>query len=523
MNAAPSSQHDVRGSALDPSSPGARRSRRVVPTRPWRGAATVACKGRSGLTLASGLLMLACAWPSGTTLAQTAVAPTAAMAESTQTAAGSSGPASPRVPSFDKAPMDVPEGLNETHGGKANLLEAWRMALGNDPTYAGAGAANRAAQQAIPQARADLLPDVGASVRTQWNRRKVHSGTSTGKSFTRWHSNTMGVELTAPIWRLDRWVALDQAKSRVEGAEADFAFARQDLLLRLATRYFGVLRAADNLSFAQAEREAFGQQLQQSKQRFEVGLIAVTDVEEAQAGYDLATAREIDAQNALETALEVLREVTGRYMPTLATLGPDLPLETPNPDDIQAWTITALNQNLQLLSQRLDTETAKNEIRRVEWAGNLPTLDLVASHTRGDSNGPERSANETDTSVVGFQMNVPLFTGGRVLAETRERRELYQVSLDELERQRRAVQRQVRNAFLGVKAGIARVAALEQAVRSNEAAARAVEAGFEVGTRTTVDVLNAQRDLFSAQRDYAASRYDYILDVLTLKQAAGTL
>ena len=290
-------------------------------------------------------------------------------------------------------------------------------------------------------------------------------------------------------------------------------------MVRVAERYFGVLEAEDELGFARATLEAFEQQLAQSRQRFEVGLIPITDVEEAKAGFDLSRAQLIAAENALDIAREALRETTGEYREKLAPLT-EMPLVTPKPEDIDKWTEIALDRNPRLLAAKHDTETARREIQRIQ-AGHSPTLDAVGSIGLNDSGSSP--AGETKRANVGLRLNLPLYSGGSVLSRTRESRHRYQRTLDVLERERRRAQRETRDAYLGVESGISRVRALEQAVRSNRAAAEAVEAGFQVGTRTSVDVLDAQRELFRALRDLAEARYGYVLDVLRLKRAAGAL
>ena len=405
----------------------------------------------------------------------------------------------------------------------ADLMSVYDLATTADPTFQAAGAANRAAQEATPQARAGLLPALNAQVGTRGNEVEVNQGTALGGAGRRnFNSQFYSIDLVQPLYRRDRWLALDQARVEVDRADATFAFEGQALMLRAAERYFDVLRAADALTFAVAEMEAFGQQLEQSRQRFEVGLIAVTDVEEAKAGFDLARAQVIQAENALDNAREALREVTGQYHPEIRGLGDEMPLDTPVPDDIDRWTETALDQNLELMGQRYQADIARRQIG-IEESGHVPTLDLVASLGRNKANGGVSGASDNQTRSIGLEINVPIYAGGSVVSRTRESRHLYQQAIDDTERVRRAVQRQTRNAFLGVRSGISRVQALEQAVRSNESAVEAIEAGFQVGTRTTVDVLNAQRDLFGARRDYADARYLYIIDILTLKQAAGTL
>ena len=390
-----------------------------------------------------------------------------------------------------------------------NLLQVFELAQASDPEYLATGAENRAAQEIRPQALAGLLANVNVSADAAWNERQRSDD---------YRSHNIILNIAQPIYRRDRRIAVDQAGSRIARADALYAAARQDLMVRVAERYFRVLEAEDELSFAQATLEAFEQQLKQSRQRFEVGLIAITDVEEAKAGFDLARAQLIAAENALDTAREALRETSGEYQERLAPLG-DMPMVTPKPADIDKWTEVALSQNLRMLAAGHQTETARREIERVQ-AGNSPTLDAIGSYGLNDSTSRD---GDTRNASIGLRLNMPLYTGGSVLSRTRESRHRYQQALDVLERERRRAQRETRDAYLGVNSGISRVIALEQAVRSSETAAEAIEAGFQVGTRTSVDVLDAQRDLFRARRDRAEARYSYVLDVLRLKRAAGVL
>ena len=393
----------------------------------------------------------------------------------------------------------------------ANLVEVFELAIASDPEYLASGADNRAAQEALPQARAELQPRIGLTYDTRWNDRQRAGD---------FRSDNISLSLVQPVYRPDRRIALDQAGSRIARADAIHAAALQDLMVRVAERYFAVLEAQDELGFAQATLDAFEQQLAQSRQRFEVGLIAITDVEEAKAGFDLSRAQLIAARNALDIAREALRETTGAYQEQLAPLR-ETHLVVPEPADIDQWTTIALERNLRLVAAKHDTETARREIERIR-AGHSVTLDAVASIAMNDSEsgGP---LGETRRSDVGLRLSFPLYSGGSIVSRTRESRHRYQRSLEVLERERRRAQRETRDAFLGVGAGISRVEALEQAVRSSQAAAEAIEAGFQVGTRTSVDVLDAQRELFGARRDLSEARYRYLLDVLRLKRAAGTL
>ena len=397
-----------------------------------------------------------------------------------------------------------------------NLLDVFGSALASDPEFLAAGADHRAAREIRPQALADLLPSARVSLDRQWR-----VSLDRQPRLPDFRSDVLTLTVQQPVYRRDRRIAVDQAGSRIAQAGALYAAARQDLMVRVAERYFRVLEAEDNLSFAQATLEAFEQQLAQSRQRLEVGLIAITDVEEAKAGYDLSRAQLIAAENALDIAREALRETTGRYQEKLAPLG-EMQLVMPEPADIDTWTETALERNLRLLAARHNAETARREVERVQ-AGHSPTLDAVGSLGLNNREASIGGSGENRHTTIGLQLRLPLYSGGSILSRTRQSRHRYQRTLDLLERERRRAQRETRGAYLGVGSGISRVHALGQAVRSNETAAEAVDAGFQVGTRTSVDVLDAQRELFRARRDLSQARYGYILDVLRLKRAAGTL
>ena len=302
-----------------------------------------------------------------------------------------------------------------------------------------------------------------------------------------------------------------------------------------AQRYFDVLAAEDRLTSIKADGEAIARQLEQAKQRFEVGLIAITDVQESQAAYDQSVANEIGAKRTLATAREFLREITGEYVAKLDAPGEDFPLLNPDPNTETRWVEMSLDQNLNLVASRLDEALARDEIS-FRRNGYYPTLDLVA--TTGDtdtdstysatdpiSGNPISNINsfKNDSNRISVQFNVPLFAGGYNTSRVREAVYLHRASREQLQRVTRETERQARDAYLGVLSEISRVKALQQAVASSQTALLATQAGYEVGTRTIVEVLNSQFALYLAITNYYQSRYDYIMNALRLKQAAGTL
>ena len=399
-----------------------------------------------------------------------------------------------------------------------DLAGAYRAAAENDPEFQAAAATRDAALESVAIARAALRPNVsfgGSATLVSDSVREPDTGSDTYSRLS------LSLEASQPVYRPDRTVRLGQARIREEKAEIDFAVRVQELIDRVVERYFGVLEATDDYRFAQTNREAIAQQLRQAQQRFEVGLIAITDVEEAKSRFDLASAREIGAKNALDNAREAMRETIGEYPEELASLGEDLPLRIPDPADIDEWTGTALERNLMIRSASFAVAIAKEGIR-LAGTGGEPAIDVFGQAQAQDSNRNPVGREDVSASV-GLRLQWPFYTGGRVSAQTREARALHREAMHMQERARRNAVRLTRQAYLGVESAIARVGALTQAVVSSQSALDAVDAGFQVGTRTSVDVLDAQRDLFQAQNDLAAARYDYIRNALKLRLAAGTL
>lgn len=418
-----------------------------------------------------------------------------------------------------------------------NLLQAFELALASDPQLREAEANRMAALEAKPQARAALLPQLNFTWdKTLANDSEGISSQPDGQGsffetpFSRdREGDSYTLRLRQSVFRWDQWVALRQADARIAQAEVDYRAAVQDLMLRVAQRYFAVLASVDSLESTQATKEAVARQLEQAETRFEVGLIAVTDVREAQAAYDTAIADEIAAKRSLGTAKEELREVTGHFIDVLDAPAENLPMIPPEPRDSEAWVNTAMEQNLSLTSSRLAVDIAQEETgsRR---AGHYPTLDLVVTRNETSDVTDTFSTvsarglkDDFSNDSITLNLSVPIYSGGSVSSSVREAVHLERAAKERLERVARETQRVTRDSYEGVISEISRVAALNRALESSATALEATEAGFEVGTRTTVDVLNARRDQFNARTSYLRSRYDYILNVLSLQQAAGTL
>lgn len=414
----------------------------------------------------------------------------------------------------------------------ASLLEVYQQALQSDPQIHEAEARRLAALEAKPQARGVLLPQV--SFDANWETFE-----SQGSSFSLGLNRTVEVtqetdrkgwnaQLTQTVFRWDQIVNLKRADKIVAKAEAVRESAQQDLIIRVAQRYFNVLAAEDRLTSIHADRTAIARQLEQAKQRFEVGLIAITDVQESQASFDRSVANEIAAKRELATARNLLREITGEYTSELSAPREDFPLALPEKSE-RDWVDMSLSQNLNLVASRLDEKLARDEIS-FRRTGHYPTVDLyirsanqVNDGTGTNDGAPSTIDSDFDTDIIGIQFNLPIYSGGATSSRVREAVYLHRASREQLQRVTRETERQSRDAYLGVLAEQSRVEALEQAVASSRTALEATQAGFDVGTRTIVDVLNSQFALYVAITNYYQSRYDYILNVLRLKQAAGTL
>ena len=413
-----------------------------------------------------------------------------------------------------------------------DLIGVHDLAVDSDPRLQAAEFRRQATGENKNIARANLLPQLGAG--GTWNRGNSETEIP---GFAQTIDNDIdedvySLNLRQSLYRQANYESLDVARGQITQAEAVYQVAYQDFLLRVADRYFLVLTLTDGVAFAEAEEKAFQRQYEQAEQRFEVGLTAVTDVHEARASYDNARARAIVARNDLADAEEALRELTGKHFEQYDALQEQLPLVEPDPNNAEAWVDFALQSNPSVLSSRAALEVAEANMRLAR-AGHFPTLDLRGTVRRYDDNkyqytdpitGLQRSGSLTDDEYsVGFLLDIPIYQGGRVSAQTRQARFLMDASGQDLDDVQRAVVRQARNAYRAVIAGIQEVEAFQQASISAESALEATQAGFEVGTRTIVDVLIAEQRKYQAQRDNSIARHAYILRHLRLKSVAGLL
>lgn len=412
-----------------------------------------------------------------------------------------------------------------------DLIGIHDLAVKSDPQLQAASFRREATAENKRQAWSNLLPRLsGAAAINRGDSKTSVTGVVVDKSDT--SNDSYRLDLRQSLYAQSNYENLDIARGQVSQAEAIYQTAYQDFLIRVAGGYFSVLTAQDGVIFAEAEEKALQRQFEQAEQRFEVGLTAVTDVHESRAQYDNARARAIVSRNTLADAKQVLYELTGQYFKDINPLQEVLPLVKPAPENVQEWVDMAMLHNPLVLSAHKGVEIADATVR-LQRSGHYPTLDLVGSYSsftnnefiiRDDFQNPLLTTNLTnDDKRIGLQLTVPIYQGGFVSSRTRQARYTLNAVNEDLDRQQRSVVRQTNNAYRAVIAGIEQVGAFGQAMISAEAALEATQAGFEVGTRTIVDVLIAQQRYFSAQRDNSLARHTYIVDHLRLKAAAGML
>ncbi|MDH3856663.1 MAG: TolC family outer membrane protein [Gammaproteobacteria bacterium] len=400
-----------------------------------------------------------------------------------------------------------------------DLVTVYGLALENDAELMIAESSYLAAVQALPQARSGRKPQISLNA-SGTARESDNSETGDNDSETIGYS----LNLSQSLYNNEIQGDINVAEASTAAELARLNAARQALILRVAETYFAILAAEDNVEFAYAERNAIERQLEQAQKRFEVGLIAITDVQEAQARFDTAEADAILAENILENALQSLVVITADpSIKKLAPLGDDLKLSLPDPITAEPWVLLALKNNLDLIAAQQDLNAARFERDKNSRSG-YPTLDLTASYADNDVDGDElRGDYQQDDLTLGIELQVPLYTGGRISAEQAQAESNFVSAKNTVLLQTRLASQQSRTAYLDVVSGISQVKALKQANESSKIALEATQAGFEVGTRTSVDVLVSLRETYRTRRDYASSRYDYLLNKLRLKQAAGLL
>lgn len=395
-----------------------------------------------------------------------------------------------------------------------DLLKFYQLAKDNDPTIHEARETYFAKKESLPQSVANLLPTLSGSASTTGHNTNSYL-------YHRYNVNQYSVSLSQPLVDYSKWIDYGNSTCKVKSAHATWTGAQQSLILRVVTLYLDVLGAMDDLELAKAKRREFARQLEQTSQRYNVGLIAITDVHEAQARRDGAYAEEILASNVLKDKKENLSQVVGVNVDKIKRLRDQIELKTPQPSGIDAWVQRSQNENFNLKAARYDLKVTKSAILEKKCL-HLPTLSLSG----GISNTKNLPGGEPSRKVdrqIGLTLSVPIFQGGYVHSKHKEAVYSYKAARHAYERLFRSTQSKARESYRGVITQISQVQALNQAVISNQSALNATKDAFKVGTRTITDVLNAQSALLTAKRDYSKARYKYLINNLTLKEAAGIL
>jgi len=406
-----------------------------------------------------------------------------------------------------------------------NLLDVFELAIKSDPNLKAAQYARKALLEEHAQTLAKYFPTISVNANvgkiSQDLRQVAFDDTeNTLIGTSAYNEANFGIYLKQPLFNLKNVRNRNVSEVRVVQAELNYRISQEALLFRVTERYFGVLAGQDKLNFARAEKNAIARQLRQTKDRFKIGLTAVTDVHEAQSRHDMALAQEIKAESELADDKEALRGITGQIHEHLLMLKADTPLTPPSPANMNDWIDAARDQNLHITIKKLEADLIKQKIS-VSRAEHFPTLDFNASYGYNKIGGP--FFIESLDARVSLDLNMTLFEGNIQASKIRQQRHRFDQKIQEIEGKEREILQQTRSAYLGILAGMSYVKALGQAMKSSEQALKATNAGFDVGTRTAIQVLDAQRELFRSQRDFSSSRYDYMINMLRLKMAVGLL
>ncbi|MCV6609576.1 MAG: TolC family outer membrane protein [Amphritea sp.] len=391
-----------------------------------------------------------------------------------------------------------------------SLNEIYEQALLNDPQLKAAEAASLAGQETLPQGRAGLLP----SVNLKGNTTRIETGNN------KYNNHGYTVTLTQPLFAASAWFTYKQGLAQSRSAELQYAQAQQNLILRSVESYLNVLRAQTALDTTQAEERAIKRRLDQVNAQFEVGLIAITDVHEAQASFDNAKVARILAEGDLDNSYQALERLTGQQISSIDTLRDDYPINEITPSTPSDWVEKARQGNLGIQIAEANTDSARQQSKAAS-SGHLPTIALSMSHDRDD--GTAAGDGWVESNQIGLTLSMPLYSGGSVSSQSRQAEfGLAQAQYTEDDTER-AVVEETRNLLRNLRTDILSVSARQQSIVSSETALRATEEGFNVGTRNVVDVLQAEQQLYAAQRDYANARYNYVQNLFRFKQQIGTL
>ncbi|BBB25758.1 TolC family outer membrane protein [Amphritea japonica] len=400
--------------------------------------------------------------------------------------------------------------LITSHASAAALTDIYQQALNQDPQLKAAEAASLAGAEALPQSRAGLLPNIALTGNTTWI--EAENADYNNHGYT--------VSLSQPLFSAAAWFNYKQGISQSEAAKLQFDQAQQNLILRVVNNYLSVLRAQTSLETSQAQERAIKRRLEQVNAQFEVGLIAITDVQEAQASFDNAKVSRILAEGDLDNSFQALERLTGQPLSNIDPLDKDYPVENISPIASKAWIEKAQSGNLSLKVAQANTEAARRQAQAAS-SGHLPTLSLTASHDR--DKGTSVSNDWAETNQIGLTLSMPIFSGGATSSTSRQAEYgLTQARFTQDDTLRGVIQ-ETRNLLRNLQTNVLSVAARQQSILSSETALKATEEGFNVGTRNVVDVLQAEQQLYSSQRDYANARYDYIQNLFSFKQQLGTL
>ena len=406
-----------------------------------------------------------------------------------------------------------------------DLLQIYREALANDPVLASARASWLATQEAVPQARAGILPAASLAGSANLNNYHANIRTDPPADFTRnFNQGSYTVSASQPLYRKQNWVALDQASEQVGQSDYVLASSQQDLIVRVTQAYLDVLLAQFNIELTESQKAAVSENLAQAKRNFEVGTATITDTNDAQAKYDQIVAQQISVRNDLDNKLAALRAIIGHAPRELKRFGDQFNPQPPSPSELDAWIEKALRDNPQVRIAQYNFDIATLEVDK-QRAAYYPTLDLVASFNQAAGNGSTQLANSFDQrqAIIGVQVNVPLYTGGLIESRVRQAIANQDRARQDLETARRNAQLLAQTGFSGVTSGAAQVKAFEQALTSAQVSYDSNRLGLEVGVRTNLDVLNQQQQVFQTRFNLTQSYYNFLINNLRLKQAAGTL
>lgn len=404
-----------------------------------------------------------------------------------------------------------------------DLMDIYQQALQSDPTYQAAISTRLSNREALPQSIANLLPTASGTANTHESQTIVPQSQRTlypTTSGVRTISKGYNVILRQPLLNVSSWMQIRQANATAKAADADFAYAAQDLIIRVSQTYFKVLLAQDNLRYVQAEKAAYARQLDQAQQRYTVGLDANTTVENAKASYDSAVAQEISAQNTLQDNKEAIRLLTNQFYPTLENIKVELPLMMPQPSQPEPWVASAKQHNLKLQAATYTMQAAKANIG-VAFGGHLPTVTASGSYNQSYDQGD--SSIDTNNRAASLQATVPIFSGGLTSSQVRQAKDDFETAQAQREDAFRQAIITTRQKYNDVLTGISKIRADRFAILSAQKSLASTQESYKVGTRTIVQVLQAEQTLYQAKSTLAQDEYTYLLDTLLLKQAAGTL